>query len=97
MSWWKLTHSVLAVMNARRPDRSTSQASRGRRAPMERKRTAMNLRLQAVNLALGELAGTHLERDLANLVMLSLGTMFHDFVKAGTDSHDLEIIEIPRF
>jgi hypothetical protein len=57
---------------------------------MERKRTAMNLRLQAVNLALGELAGTHLERDLAILVMLSLGTTFHDFVKTGTDSHDLE-------
>jgi hypothetical protein len=50
----------------------------------------MNLRLQGIGLALGELAGTHLERELAELVMLSLGITFDDLVNAGTDPHDLE-------
>jgi hypothetical protein len=50
----------------------------------------MNLRLQGIALALGELAGTHLERDLAELVMLSLGITFDDLVNAGADPHDLE-------
>lgn len=50
----------------------------------------MNLRLQGVALALGELASTHLERDLAELVMLSLGITFDDLVNAGADPHDLE-------
>ena len=50
----------------------------------------MNLRLQGIGLALGELAGTHLERELAQLVMLSIGITFDDLVNAGTNPHDLE-------
>lgn len=50
----------------------------------------VNLRLQGVAPALAELAGTHLERDLAELVMLSLGITLDDLVNAGANPHELE-------
>lgn len=71
----------MAKMDGRRrarPHRSQPRLRYTDRAPTTQKRAATNLRLQGIALALGELAGTHLERDLAKLVMLRLGITFDD-------------------
>lgn len=47
-------------------------------------------RLQGIACALGELAGAHMEPDLAGIVLKSLGLTVADLEAAGADPHDLE-------
>src|SRR5215813_4759223 len=77
-------HTMMTKINARRRTRLANRSPLpiSCRAQITHKRTVMNLRLQGIAVALGELAGTHLERDLAELVMLSLGITFDDLVNA---------------
>lgn len=48
-----------------------------------------NARLQGIACALGELAEAHMERDLAMMVLSSLGLSIDDLEAAGADSFDL--------
>jgi hypothetical protein len=50
---------------------------------------AHNFRLQGVALALGELAGPHLEPDLAAMVLESLDITLDELRAAGADAYDL--------
>lgn len=47
-------------------------------------------RLQGIACALGELAGAHMEPDLAKGVLQSLGLTVADLKAAGADPHDLD-------
>jgi hypothetical protein len=49
-----------------------------------------NYRLQGIAAALGELARTHMEPDLAAMVLDSLGLTVNDLQAAGADPYDLE-------
>lgn len=47
-------------------------------------------RLQGIACALGELAGAHMEPDLAAMVLHSLDITVDDLEKAGADAFDLD-------
>jgi hypothetical protein len=51
------------------------------------------LRLQGIAAALGELATTHMEPDLAAMVLESLGLSVSDLKDAGADPFDLEALQ----
>ena len=52
--------------------------------------TVAAARLQGIACALAELADAHMEPDLANMVLHSMGLTFADLKAAGADPHDLE-------
>jgi hypothetical protein len=52
-------------------------------------RTSTDYRCQGIAAALGELADTHFERDLAQMVLKSLDLDMAALRKAGADSYDL--------
>jgi hypothetical protein len=52
-------------------------------------RQPADYRLQGIAAALGELADAHFERDLAKMVLESLGVSLRDLQLAGADAHDL--------
>ena len=58
------------------------------KTPLRRK--TYNLRLQGIALALDELARTHVERDLALMVLDTLDLTIAGLEAAGADDHDLE-------
>jgi hypothetical protein len=51
------------------------------------------LRLQGIAAALGELSRTHMEPDLAAMVLQSLGLSITDLEAAGADPYDLEALQ----
>jgi hypothetical protein len=51
------------------------------------------LRLQGIAAALGELSRTHMEPDLATMVLQSLGLSITDLEAAGADPYDLEALQ----
>jgi hypothetical protein len=59
-------------------------------ATIERVERVANLRLQGIAAALGELARTHMEPDLAVMVLHSLGLTIAELEAAGADAYDLE-------
>jgi hypothetical protein len=63
------------------------------RSPQTQRRIH-NLRYQGIAAALAELARAHMERDLALLVLESLGLSIADLKKAGADAYDIEVISI---
>ncbi len=52
-------------------------------------------RLQGIACALGELAETHMEPDLAGMVLQSLGLTVADLKAAGADPYDLA--RLPKY
>ncbi|HTW65850.1 MAG TPA: hypothetical protein VME17_14590 [Bryobacteraceae bacterium] len=57
---------------------------------MNKKDAQWNYRLQGIAAALGELAGAHMEPDLAMMVLKSLGLSITELQAAGADPHDLQ-------
>jgi hypothetical protein len=55
----------------------------------KKQRSPGDYRLQGIAAALGELADAHYERDLAEMVLKSLGVSIGDLQKAGADAFDL--------
>jgi hypothetical protein len=72
-----------APPNLKRP--RLTRSNRARHA-----KRVVNLRLQGIAAALGELAGAHRESDLAAMVLDSLGLTVADLEAAGADAVDLE-------
>lgn len=56
-------------------------------------RPPTNYRLQGIAAALGELARTHMEPELAAMVLDSLGLTVNDLQAAGADPYDLEPLQ----
>jgi hypothetical protein len=52
-----------------------------------------SLRLQGIAAALGELSRTHMEPDLAAMVLESLGLSVSNLKNAGADPYDLEALQ----
>jgi hypothetical protein len=52
-------------------------------------RSSGDYRLQGIAVALGELADAHFERDLAEMVLKSLGVSIGDLRNAGADAYDI--------
>jgi hypothetical protein len=52
-----------------------------------------NARLQGIAAALGELAGPHRERALAEGVLESLGLTMADLQAAGADPYDVQLLK----
>ena len=65
-------------------------------ATLERVERVANLRLQGIAAALGELARTHMEPDLALIVLDSLGLTIADLEAGGADAYDLEAIKTTK-
>jgi hypothetical protein len=65
-------------------------------ATIDRVERVANLRLQGIAAALGELARTHMEPDLAASVLHSLGLTVADLEAAGADAYDLEPLRPPK-
>ena len=65
-------------------------------ATIERVECVANLRLQGIAAALGELARTHMEPDLALIVLDSLGLTIADLEAEGADAYDLEAIKTTK-
>jgi hypothetical protein len=70
--------------------RSLSRPSIPRPNRVRHARRVANLRLQGIATALGELASTHSEPDLAAMVLDTLGLSIADLRRAGADAYDLE-------
>ena len=65
-------------------------------ATLERVECVANLRLQGIAAALGKLARTHMEPDLALIVLDSLGLTIADLEAGGADAYDLEAIKTTK-
>jgi hypothetical protein len=63
-------------------------------ATTPQRRHAYNHRLQGIAAALGELAGAHMEPELAAMVLDSLGLTIPDLQRAGADAYDLEHLHL---
>ena len=59
---------------------------------MKTPRITGDARLQGIACALGELAETHGQPDLAKVVLQSLGLTIDDLRAAGADPHDLKLL-----
>ncbi|MBT9100568.1 hypothetical protein KFZ76_22975 [Methylovulum psychrotolerans] len=57
---------------------------------MKKQLSTVAARLQGIACALAELADAHMEPDLANMILHSMGLTFADLKAAGADPHDLE-------
>jgi hypothetical protein len=73
--------------------RLPAPASRNLRLRPRSQRRIANLRLQGIAAALAELSRTHMEPDLAVMVLESLGLSIADLKAAGADRYDLEALQ----
>jgi hypothetical protein len=56
----------------------------------------VNLRLQGIAAALGNLAGAQMQPDLAAIILDSLGVTVADLERAGADAYDLAPLQSLR-